>query len=311
MTTINTGRPSATTSPAATATDRPFVWIDGELLPKSQAKVSVYDHGLLYGDGCFEGIRVYDGRIFKCASHLERIYRNCGRLRIEVPIGKVEMTTMMRRCIEANDLRDGYIRLLVTRGVGTLGLNPFKCPKASIICIADQIALYPPEMYRDGMKVITAKRPRTPTSCLDPSLKSLNYLNNILAKVEAIDAGCLEAIMLSVDGYVGECTGDNLFVVKGGKVFTSPLDVGMLDGITRAFVMKELCPKAGVTLEEKRLRLEDVKGADEVFLTGTAAEIIAVTQVDDVKIGTGKEGAVTAKLRGAFKDVVSKGAPEN
>lgn len=311
MTTMNTGRPSASTTPAISSTDRPLVWIDGELLPKSQAKVSVYDHGLLYGDGCFEGIRVYAGRIFKCASHLDRIYRNCERLRIEVPISRDEMTTMMRRCIEANEIKDGYIRLLVTRGVGTLGLNPFKCPKASVICIADQIALYPPEMYRDGMKVIVAKRPRTPTVCLDPSLKSLNYLNNILAKVEAIDAGCLEAIMLSLDGYVGECTGDNLFVVKGGQIFTSPLDVGMLDGITRAFVIGELCPKAGVRIEEKRLRIEDVKSADEVFLTGTAAEIIAVTQIDDVRIGTGTEGVVTAKLRSAFKDIVSKGAPEN
>ncbi len=311
MTTMNTGRPAVSTSPTREATDRPLVWIDGELLPKSQAKVSVFDHGLLYGDGCFEGIRIYQGKIFKCASHLERIYRNCERLRIEVPMTRDAMTKMMRECIEANGIGDGYIRLLVTRGVGTLGLNPFKCPKASVICIADQIALYPPEMYRDGMKVIVAKRPRTPTACLDPSLKSLNYLNNILAKVEAIDAGCLEAIMLSVDGFVGECTGDNLFIVKGGKVFTSPLDVGMLDGITRAFVIKELGPKAGVSIEEKRLRLEDVKGADEMFLTGTAAEIIAVTQVEDVKIGTGKEGAVTAKLRAAFKDVVSKSAPEN
>lgn len=292
------------------AGDRPYVWIDGELLPRSQAKVSVWDHGLLYGDGCFEGIRIYGGKIFKCKQHLDRIYRNCERLRLKVWLSKDEMATMMRECLRANGLSDGYIRLLVTRGVGSLGLNPFKCPKAGIICIADQIALYPPEMYADGMKVIVAKRPRTPTTCLDPSLKSLNYLNNILAKMEAIDAGCLEAIMLSTDGYVGECTGDNLFIVRDAEVFTSPLEVGMLDGVTRGFVLNDLCRRAGVKASEKRLRPEDVKGADEVFLTGTAAEIIAVTQVDAAVIGTGKEGTIVKKLRAAFKDVVSRNCPE-
>ena len=290
--------------------NRPYVWIDGDLLPKSQAKISVWDHGLLYGDGCFEGIRVYNTRIFKNKQHLDRIYRNCERLRINVWLSRDEMTAMMRECIAANGLKDGYIRLLVTRGVGSLGLNPFKCPKASIICIADQIALYPPEMYADGMRIIVAKRPRTPTVCLDPSLKSLNYLNNILAKMEAIDAGCLECIMLSTDGYVGECTGDNLFIIKGGKVFTSPLDVGMLDGVTRGFVIGQLCPSLGIPVEEKRLKIADVKAADEVFLTGTAAELIAVTQIDDVKIGSGKEGPIVKRLRAGFTEIVSRHAPE-
>ncbi len=310
MTTMPASKTSPLSAGRYSSENRPYVWIDGEMLPKSQAKVSVWDHGLLYGDGCFEGIRVYGKRIFKNRQHLDRIYRNCERLRIEMWMSRDEMTAMMRECIEANGLSDGYIRLLVTRGVGSLGLNPFKCPKASVICIADQIALYPPEMYSDGMRIIVAKRPRTPTACLDPSLKSLNYLNNILAKMEAIDAGCLECIMLSVDGYVGECTGDNLFIVKGGKVLTSPLDVGMLDGVTRAFVIGTLCPRLGIAIEERRLRVEDVTAADEVFLTGTAAEIIAVTQVGDVRIGTGKEGALVKRLRAGFKDIVGQNAPE-
>lgn len=305
--TRNTPMPEAVRSQE----DRPFVWIDGEMFPKSQARVSVWDHGLLYGDGCFEGIRFYNKRIFKCKSHLDRIYRNCDRLRIKVPYSQAELTQVMRDCIEANGLENGYIRLIITRGAGTLGLNPFKCPRAGVIVIADHISLYPPEMYAEGMRVIVAKRPRTPTACLDPSLKSLNYLNNILAKVEAIDAGCLECIMLSTEGYVGECSGDNLFIVKDGKVLTPPLETGMLDGITRGFVINELCAKAGVSLEQKWMRIEEVKGADEIFLTGTAAEIIAVTQVDETKIGTGKEGPVTKRLRAAFTDVVSRNAPEN
>ncbi len=287
-----------------TNTDRPYVWIDGRMLPKSQAAVSVFDHGLLYGDGCFEGIRVYQGRIFKCRAHMKRIFRNAERLRMKMPYTPDEIVDVMRMCIKQNGLSDGYIRLVFTRGVGSLGLNPFKCPKPSVICIADEISLYPPEMYQTGMKVVVAKRPRTPTACLDPSLKSLNYLNNILAKIEAIDAGCLEAIMLSTDGYIGECTGDNLFIIKDGKVITSPLDVGMLDGITRQFVIEELCPMAGVKVSEKKLKLADVMNADEIFLTGTAAEIIAVTQVDDKKISDG-EGPVTKKLRAKFREVVT------
>ncbi len=314
MTTAHTAGHSRTSPSQASARqqgERPYIWIDGELLPKDQAKISVFDHGLLYGDGCFEGIRIYQGKIFKNASHLRRIYRNAERLRMVMPYTPDEMTAMMRQCIQANELVDGYIRLLFTRGVGTLGLNPFKCPRPSVICIADQIALYTPEMYKDGMKVVVAKRPRTPTACLDPSLKSLNYLNNILAKVEAIDQGCLEAIMLSIDGFVGECTGDNLFIIKGGQAYTSPLDVGMLDGITREFVMTKLCPAVGVTITEKRLRLDDVLSADEVFLTGTAAEIIAVTQIEDKVISKG-EGPVTKKLREHFRSIVtSPNIPED
>ena len=295
---------SAQAQQALDPAGRPYVWIDGELYPKNQAKVSVWDHGFLYGDGCFEGIRIYKSRIFKCKQHMNRIYRNAERLRMKMPWTPDECTAVMRQCIEANGLSDGYIRLLFSRGVGTLGLDPRKCPRPSMIVIADQIMLYPPELYQEGMKVVVAKRPRTPTECLDPTLKSLNYLNNILAKCEAIDAGCLEAIMLSTDGYVGECTGDNLFVVKNGEVFTSPLDVGMLDGITRAFVMNTLGPATGTRVSEKRMRIEDVLAADEVFLTGTAAEIIAVTQVGDKVISKG-EGPVTKKLRTKFREIVT------
>ncbi len=312
MTTLRPA-PKISTGPQAAAadpSDRPLVWIDGSLVPRSQAKISVFDHGLLYGDGVFEGIRIYQGQIFKCESHLNRIFRNAERIHMmrqnngQFPYTKSEMRDILYQCVRANGLTDGYIRLLFTRGDGTLGLNPFKCPVPSVIVIADQITLYPPEMYASGMRIIVAKRPRTPTACLDPSLKSLNYLNNILAKVEAIDAGCLEAIMLSVDGFVGECTGDNLFIVKNGQVRTSPLDVGMLDGITREFVIRELCPAAGITCTERRLTLNDVLGADEVFLTGTAAEIIAVTQIDDTRISNG-EGPTIGKLRAKFREIVT------
>ena len=295
--------------------DRPMIWVNGRLLPKSKAMVSVFDHGLLYGDGVFEGIRVYRGRIFKCRQHMDRLYRSAERLRIRIPIGRDEMVAIQRRCIEANEVTEGYIRLVVTRGVGTLGLNPFKCPRPGIICIADQISLYPPEMYQTGMRVIVALRPRIPIDCLDPRIKSLNYLNNILAKIEAIDAGCLEAIMLNTDGYVAECTGDNIFAVKDGALLTPPGEAGILEGITRRFVKDELCPRLGLSVQERPIRIDEVLEADEVFLTGSAAEIIAVTQVDrdgaEHRICDG-EGPITRRLREAFRAVVtSDDVPED
>jgi branched-chain amino acid aminotransferase len=292
--------------------DKPLIYVNGKLLPRSKATISVFDHGLLYGDGVFEGIRIYQGKIFMCGQHMDRLWKSAERLRIKIPISRSEMVAIQRRCIEANEIVDGYIRLIVTRGVGTLGLNPFKCPTPGIICIADQIALYPPEMYERGMKVIVAQRPRIPIDCLDPRIKSLNYLNNIMAKVEAIDEGLLEAIMLSVDGYVGECTGDNIFVVKKGRLLTPPSDAGILEGITRRFVIERLAPQLGIDVEEKMMRMDEVYGADEVFLTGSAAEIIAVTQVGDTKIGTGGEGAMTNRLRTAFRKIVtSPNVPED
>jgi branched-chain amino acid aminotransferase len=285
--------------------DKPLIWVNGKMLPKSQAMVSVYDHGLLYGDGVFEGIRIYNGKIFKCRQHIDRLYSCAEQIALKIPITKEEMEAIQRECIEVNGIREGYIRLVVTRGFGTLGLDPRRCPVPGIICIADQISLYKPEFYETGMRVVVAKRPKTPIQCLDPRIKSLNYLNNILAKVEAIEAGCDEAIMLNTEGYVVECTGDNLFIIKNGKVYTPPVDDGMLNGVTRRFVLEKLCPQLGVTAVESSLRIEEVLKADEVFLTGTAAEVIAVNQIDDTRIGTGGEGPVTKKLRKLFREIVS------
>jgi len=303
-------RPAASPAPAHGAEDRPIIWIDGALYPKSQAKVSVYDHGLLYGDGVFEGIRVYGGRIFKSRQHIARLFQCAERIRLTVPYTRDEVHRLMHDTVKANGLTDAYIRLLVTRGVGSLGLNPFKCPRATVICIADTISLYPPEFYSDGLPIIVAKRPRIPIECLDPRIKSLNYLNNILAKVEAIDAGCLEAIMLNTKGFVAECTGDNIFFVKGGRVVTPPVEAGILEGVTRRFVLN-LCKQHNIHAEERDFRTDEVFGADEVFLTGTAAEIIAVRSVDKKTIGDGKEGPVTRRLREAFKAAIAAGAPED
>lgn len=312
--------------------DRPYIWIDGQLKPKAEATVSVFDHGFLYGDGVFEGIRIYNGQIFKCQSHLDRIFRNANRIHMDrqggdtfgrggtgFPYTPDEIRVVMERCIEINNIEEGYIRLIFSRGTGTLGLNPFQCPKPTVVCIADSIRLYSEEMYKAGMKVIVAERPRTPAVCLDPQLKSLNYLNNILAKVEAIDASpadaqpedyVLEAIMLSYSDdksqqIVGECTGDNLFIIENGQVYTSPLAVPMLDGITRSFVKDELIPSLGLTCTEETLTLDRVMGADEIFLTGSAAEVIAVRQVGETVISDG-EGVITGKIRHAFREAVSK-----
>ena len=287
--------------------ERPLIYVNGQMLPKSKAMVSVYDHGLLYGDGVFEGIRVYKGKIFKLKQHMDRLWRCAEYLRLKIPVSREEMVEIQRRCVRENNLQDAYIRLVITRGYGTLGLDPRKCPVAGVICIADQISLYPPEFYESGMAVVVAERPKMPIPCLDPRVKSLNYLNNILAKVEAIEAGCHEAIMLSLDGWVTECTGDNIFIVKNGQMFTPPSDVGLLEGVTRQFVMTELSAQCGVTCTEKMMRIEEVLDADEVFLTGTAAEIIAVTKVGDRTISDG-EGPVTNRLRMKFREIVTGNA---
>jgi branched-chain amino acid aminotransferase len=302
------------------STDRPLIWVNGQLHPKSKAMVSVYDHGLLYGDGVFEGIRVYRGRIFKSKQHMERLYGCAEAIRMKIPISPEEMVAIQRKCIEANELVDGYIRLVVTRGFGSLGLDPRRCPTPGIICIADQIQLFPPEMYEKGMRVIVANRPKTPIACLDPRVKSLNYLNNILAKCEAIDFNCHEVIMLNLEGFVTEGSGDNIFIVKNGQLFTPPSDAGILEGVTRAFVMRELAPALGLKCTEKNMRLDEVLSADEVFLTGSAAEIIACTQIDQhdgkgkitkaTKLSKG-EGPITKKLRARFRQVVtSDSVPE-
>jgi branched-chain amino acid aminotransferase len=308
--------------------DKPMVWVNGRMVPKSQAMVSVYDHGLLYGDGIFEGIRIYKGKIFKCEQHLDRLYACADKIHLKIPISRDEMEAVQRHCIEVNGISEGYIRLVVSRGFGTLGLDPRRCPVAGVICIADQISLYPKEFYETGMRVVVAKRPKTPRECLDPRVKSLNYLNNILAKVEAIEAGCDEAIMLSTDGWVTECTGDNIFVIKNGVVYTPPHTTGnsgSLEGITERFVRTELCPAVGVQCIVKEMRLDEVLQADEVFLTGTAAEIIGVNEIDldgpgkgpNHKVGGVKrisqgEGPITKKLRMKFREIVtSDHVPEN
>lgn len=288
-----------------------LIWLDGALVPKSKAMVSVYDHAVLYGDGVFEGIRAYGGRIFKMEAHLARLWRSAELIRLVPPYSREELAAAMRQTLAANGLSDGYIRLVVTRGVGTLGLHPFKCPRPGCFIVADRIQLYPPELYRDGMKIIVAKRPRIPIGCLDPAIKSLNYLNNILAKIEAIDADVLEAIMLNTEGWVAECTGDNIFVVKDGVVSTPPAEAGILHGITRQFVMDTLCPALGLKCQERMMRLEELLEADEVFLTGTAAEIIGVSQVGDRVIGAGRVGPITAGLEKEFRRRVTTEAPED
>ncbi|MEE2681200.1 MAG: branched-chain-amino-acid transaminase [Planctomycetota bacterium] len=287
------------------------IWIDGKLVPAEDARVSVMDHGLLYGDGCFEGIRIYQGRIFKLRSHLRRMWASAREIRLDPPYSIEEVEQAIRDTVAANELVDGYIRLVFTRGVGTLGLHPFLCPVPTVFVIADTISLYPQELYENGMKIIVAERPRVPRECLDPQIKSLNYLNNILAKIEAIDAGVLEALMLNVDGWVSECTGDNVFVVKDGAISTPPTDAGILNGITRQFVIDDLCPSLGIPLEERLLRLEEVHAADEVFLTGTAAEVIGVTQIGDQPVGDGSVGPMTRKLVAEFRRRVAADAPED
>jgi branched-chain amino acid aminotransferase len=275
------------------------VWIDGKLCDKDDAKVSVYDHGLLYGDGVFEGIRVYGGRIFQCEAHIDRLFASAKAIRLTIPLSREQICSAMQETIKANDFRDCYIRLVVTRGVGYLGLNPNKCATPTVFVIADTINMYPKEMYEKGMGVITASVIRNHPNALSPRIKSLNYLNNILAKIEAVDAGVSEAIMLNHEGNVAECTGDNIFIVRGGVVLTPGTADGILEGITRKVII-ELCRRLGVPCFEKTLQRHDLYIADECFLTGSAAEIIAVTKIDGRLIGTGEPGAVTRKLTEAF-----------
>ena len=300
------------TPSAAPAAPRPRkIWMDGHLVDPSEARVSVYDHGLLYGDGCFEGLRGYKGRIFKMESHLRRLEESAARIRLRLPYSRDQLAAAMKETMAACAMPDCYIRLVATRGAGTLGLNPFTCPRPCVFVVVDTIQLYPHELYRAGMKVIVAKRPRIPVECLDPAIKSLNYLNNILAKIESIDAGCLEAIMLNTDGDVGECTGDNIFAISDGRIATPPTSAGILHGITRQFVLAELAPALGIPVEERRMSLDDLYGADEVFLTGTAAEIIGVSAIGDRVIGSGRMGPLTERLEAEFRRRILAGAPED
>ena len=287
------------------------IWLDGELVASDEARISVFDHAVLYGDGCFEGIRAYGGRVFKLKSHLDRMYRSAQKIRLTPSYSKDEIERAIRGALEVNGLSDAYIRLVFTRGVGTLGLHPFQCPKSTAFIITDSIELYPPELYESGMAVIVAKRRRVPIDSLDPAIKSLNYLNNILAKIEAIDADVLEAIMLNVDGEVSECTGDNILIVRDGRLITPSAGAGILHGVTRRYVMEELGPALGHVVEERPMKRDEFLGADEVFLTGTAAEIIGVNRIDGHKIGGGGVGPVTRALEAEFRKRVSSNAPED
>ena len=287
------------------------VWMNGHLVPMEEAAVSVLDHGLLYGDGCFEGIRVYDGRIFKLRTHLERMHTSASLLHIDPPYTLDELDQAIRDTVAANGIENGYIRLIYTRGIGTLGLNPFTCSTPQTIIIAATISLYPESLYEEGMPIIVAERPRLPIRCLDPRIKGLNYLNNIMAKVEAIQAGVHEALMLNSEGQVAECTGDNIFVIKDNQIATPHTDAGILHGITRQFVIDDVAPALGYTVEERTVTLDEVMEADEIFLTGTAAEIIGVSKINDTTLSGGHVGPVTKALNEEFRKRVYHEAPED
>lgn len=277
-----------------------LIYIDGEFFPKSEAKVSVFDHGFLYGDGVFEGIRAYHGKVFRLDAHIERLYESAKAIGLVIPASPSEMSHIVVESCRRNGIANGYIRLVVSRGVGDLGLNPYLCPKASIICIAATIQLYPAALYETGLDIVTVATPRNHPEALNPRIKSLNYLNNIMAKMEAIRAGVQEAVMLNLQGYVAECTGDNIFIWRRGKLVTPPSTEGALEGITRNTVI-ELARKRGIEVAEERMSRFDIYTADEMFLTGTGAELIPVVKVDGRAIGAGGVGPVFKDLLEDFK----------
>lgn len=271
------------------------VYINGKYRDEADATISVFDHGLLYGDGIFEGIRAYHGRVFKLKEHIDRLFFSAKAILLKLPMSHAELMAAVVDTCRQNEVRDGYIRLVVTRGVGTLGLNPNRCQDPCVIIIAGKIQLYPPELYQKGMEIITVPTVRNLHSALNPAIKSLNYLNNILAKIEANNSGCEEAIMLNSEGFVAECTGDNIFIVKENQVLTPPLTAGALYGITRGVVL-ELATELGYKVAEPNLTRYDLFNADECFLTGTGAELVPIVRIDGRVIGEGKPGPITAKL---------------
>jgi len=280
-----------------------WIYLNGEFVGKQDAKVSVFDHGFLYGDGIFEGIRIYNGNIFKCKEHLNRLYDSAKSIMLDIPLTYAEMEQALVETVRKNGLTDGYIRLVVSRGDGNLGLDPRRCPKANVIIIVEQLAIYPPEAYINGLKSISVSVRRNIPDALNPKIKSLNYLNNILVKIQANLAGAGEAIMLNAQGYVAEGSSDNIFIVKNGVVYTPPCYVGALEGITRGAIL-EICEKVGYPVRIEPFTLHDVYVADEVFFTGTAAEVIATCEVDGRTIGTGKAGPITLHLLEEFRKIV-------
>lgn len=275
------------------------VYVNGKLFDKEDATVSVYDHGFLYGDGVFEGIRSYGGRVFRLQEHLDRLWCSAKAIWLEIPMTKDAMAKAIQDTLAINGIKDGYIRVVVTRGCGTLGLDPHHCSNPQVIIITDHISLYPKELYEKGLEIITVSTQRNHPAALSPRIKSLNYLNNILAKIEGLQAGCIEALMLNHKGEVAECTGDNIFLVRLGRLLTPPNEAGILEGITRAAVM-DLARDAGIEVREVPLTKHDVYIADECFLTGSAAEVVPVVKVDSRKIGDGTPGPITRDLAARF-----------
>jgi branched-chain amino acid aminotransferase len=279
------------------------IWFDGKLVEEGEAKVSVFDHGLLYGDGVFEGIRFYDGRVFRLEEHITRLFASARAIMLEIPWTEEEICGFVCETIAANSLNDGYVRLVVTRGPGGLGLNPFNCEKPSMFIIATTITFYPESLYEKGLELVTCATRRPTPASLSPQVKSLNYLNNVMGKIEAIHAGVVEGLMLNERGFVAECTGDNIFIVRNGTIITPPVSDGALDGITRRVIL-ELAESAEIKVIEQTMSRIDIFGADECFVTGTAAEVAPVVSLDKRKIGTGKPGPVTRQLIEAYRQLV-------
>jgi branched-chain amino acid aminotransferase len=278
------------------------IYIDGNFHDQTEAKISVFDHGLLYGDGVFEGIRFYNDRVFRLEEHIDRLWDSARSIALELPMSKSELIAATLETIRQNDLHDGYIRLIVTRGVGSLGLSPESCRRPSIIIIAATIALYPEDLYQKGLTMVTCSTRRTPPAALSPRVKSLNYLSNILGKLEAQNAGAAEGLMLNEQGYVTECTGDNIFIVKKGEISTPDLNSGILAGVTRGVVF-ELAEELGIRTVERELIRHDIYTADECFLTGTAAEVIPAVQLDRRLVGNGQPGPITLRLIERFREL--------
>lgn len=282
-----------------------IVYVNGRFVSKEDATVSVFDHGFLYGDGVFEGIRVYHGRIFKLDAHVNRLFESAYTLGIQIPLSRPEMTQAIVETVRRTGLRDAYIRPVVSRGTGDLGIDPRKCPRPNVIVIVDSIQLYPEEAYRKGLRMITTSTRQRPVDVLNPRIKTCNYLNNILARMEVNLVGVDEGLMLTTQGYVAECTADNIFIVKAGRVLTPPPHLGILQGVTRQTVL-DLCGQLGIPAAEQILTLHDMYGADEAFLTGTGAELGPVVELDGRKIGTGRPGPVTLRILAAFRELAAR-----